>query len=464
MKRMAALAAVLALAAGTGGCGGGGTPASDTDALVIYSAHSDEIIAEFTGAFKAWYTRETGRDVDVAWPDPGGGGTFILKRLQDKFHAGRYDVDVAYGGGMIFEQMKQLGMLEPYKLPAEVLAAIPPKVAGQPIYDPDFSWYGPAISTFGLIINKTLIADKGLPEVTDWASPADPKYFGLAGAGDPSKSGSLRKAYEIILQAYGYEKGMSILVRTGANAREFASASSDIPRNCAKGFIAAGPCIDFYAYRQMHSEGGKSLGFVAPPGLTVVNCDPVAILKNAPHRRVAERFVEFVMRPEGQRLWMLPAGAPGGPKKFALMRLAVLPSVHEEARALGTDIPFAPFSAPAADFYDAEKENARQTVLADYLRVTLVENHDALRKAWKAVIDAGLPPDRVAELVRPLVSEDEMLRLGREVWQPVVVPDGAPADEQAALKREQERRQRARSDVQTQWSAQARAKYEALAK
>ena len=466
MKRLGAIAVAAAAAwlAGGGGCGGGDQPRADTDALVIYSAHSDEIIAEFTEAFKAWYKTETGRNVDVAWPDPGGGGTFILKRLQDKFRSGRHDVDVAFGGGMIYDQMKQLGMLEPYKLPEAVLAAIPPKVAGQPLYDPDYCWYGPAISTFGLIFNKTLIADKGLPEARDWESPADAKYFGLVGAGDPSKSGSIRKAYDIILQAYGYEKGMSILVRMGANAREFASSSSDIPRNCAKGFIAAGPCIDFYAYRQMHSEGGKALGFVAPSGLTVVNCDPIAILKNAPHRRVAERFVEFVMRPEGQRLWMLPPGAPGGPRQFALLRLAVLPAVHEEARAMGTDVPFTPFASKAADFYDADKENVRQTVLADYLRVTLVENHDALRKAWKAVIDAGLPADRVAELTRPLVSEEEMLRLGREVWQPVLIPDDAPADRKAALQRQQEQRERAKSDLQTQWSAGIRAKYEALAR
>ena len=461
MRHATAIASTLA-ALVLVGCGT--EPAADTDTLVLFSAHSEEIIAEFTPAFRAWYKQRTGRNVDMTWPDPGGGGSQVLKRLQDKFHAGRYDVDVVFGGGMIIQQMKQLGMLEPYRLPDEVLSAVPKQVAGQPLYDPAFHWYGAAVSTFGLIYSKTVLEDKGLPPVTDWATMADPRFFGLVGAGDPSKSASVRKAYDIILQAYGYEKGMSILVRMGGNAREFSGTSSEIPRGCAKGFLAVGPCIDFYAYRQMRSEGGDRLGFVAPPGLTVVNCDPIAILKKAPHRKVAEAFVEFVLTPPGQRLWMLPAGTEGGPKTYTLNRLAILPSVHKEAAAKGSDVPFKPFTAPAADFYDAKAENALQTVLGDYLRVALVENHALLAKAWKRLVDAGLPAEGVGELTRPLVSGDEMLRLGREVWRPVLIPDDASADERARLTRKEEQRQRTKSDIETAWSKAFTARYKALAK
>jgi iron(III) transport system substrate-binding protein len=461
VRQVTAIASTLA-ALVLVGCGGT-EPAADTDTLVLFSAHSEEIIAEFTSAFQTWYKQRTGRNVDMTWPDPGGGGTRVLKRLEDKFRAGRYDVDVVFGGGMIFQPMKQLGMLEAYRLPDEVLSAVPKQVAGQPLYDRQFHWYGAAVSTFGLIYNKTVLEDKGLPPVEDWETMADPRFFGLVGAGDPSKSASVRKAYDIILQAYGYEKGMSILVRMGGNAREFSGMSSEIPRGCAKGFLAVGPCIDFYAYRQMRSEGGDRLGFVAPPGLTVVNCDPIAILKKAPHRKVAEAFVEFVLTPPGQRLWMLPAGTEGGPKTYTLNRLAILPSVHKEAAAKGSDVPFKPFTAPAADFYDAEVEDTLQTVLGDYLRVAMVENHALLAKAWKRLVDAGLPADGVGELTRPLVSGDEMLRLGREVWRPVLIPDDASADERARLTRKEEQRQRTKSDIETAWSKAFTARYKALA-
>jgi ABC-type Fe3+ transport system substrate-binding protein len=449
---------------GLAGCGGGQEPASDADALVIYSPNSDQIQQEFTEAFRAWYKQQTGRRVEISWPDAGGGGTQILRRLEDKFRAGRFDIDLAFGGGPIFDRMKDLGMLQPVRLPPEILAAIPPQAAGQPLYDPGGYWYGAAVSTFGLISNQSLIKDKGLPAVKDWETMADPRYFGFVGAGDPAKSATVLKAYEIILQAYGYERGMGLLVRTGANAREFYASASDIPKNCAQGFIAVGPCIDFYAYRQMQAEGGRNLAFIAPPGMTVVTCDPIALVKNAPHRAAAEKFIEFVLRPEGQRLWMLPAGAPGGPRQYTLERLAVLPSVYPEASAQGGAARINPFTAPAPAFYDAAKENARQAILADYLRVALVENHTPLKRAWQRLIAAGLPADRAAELARPLVTEDEMLRLGREVWAPVLAPDDAPPEKRAELRRVEEHRQRAKSDTETRWAETLRQRYEQLAK
>lgn len=449
--------------AGLPGCGGGPTPGDGQDLLLIYSPHSDEIRQEFTQAFQAWYPEQTGRRAEVSWPDPGGGGTLILKRLQDKFRAGRYDIDLVFGGGPIFDQLKQLGMLEPCPVPQDVRAAIPEKAAGQRLVDPEGCWYGAAISTFGLIYNTTLIQDKGLPPVRDWEAMADPAYLGLVGAGDAAKSASVRKAYEIILQAYGYEKGMALLVRMGANAREFYASAGEIPRNTAQGFVALGPCIDFYAFRQMRGEGGRGLEFLAPPGLTVITPDPIGILKNAPHRAVARKFVEFVLRPEGQRLWMLPAGAPGGPRQFTLERMAVLPSVYPEAAQTAAGR-MNPFAAAPAEFYDPVKENDRQTVLADYLKAALVENHAALVKAWKAIIAAGMPADRVVELARPLVSEEEMLRLGREVWAPILVPDDAPPEKQAELKTKEEQRLRTKSDTETAWSKALRQRYDALAK
>jgi ABC-type Fe3+ transport system substrate-binding protein len=457
VKHLVAMGLLCFLAALAGCRGEKSAPGADH--LVIYSPHSDEIRAEFETAFKDWYRAETGREVDVSWPDAGGTSQ-ILKRLQDKFLAGRYDVDLVFGGGAIYERMKQLGFLEPYRLPDDVLSAIPPTVAGQPVYDPEFHWYGAAISTFGLIYNKQIIADRHLPTPETWEAMADPKYFGFVGAGDPAKSGSVRKAYDIILQAYGYEKGMAILTRMGANAREFYASASDIPRACAKGEVAVGPCIDFYAQRQMLAEGGEGLGFVTPKGLTVVNCDPIGILKGAPNRHVAERFVEFVMRPEGQRLWMLPPGAPGGPKKYALERLAVLPSLY--GPNAGARPAMNPFELPPADFYDAAKEDARLSILPDYLRIALVENHELLRKAWQALIAAGLPPADVALLVQPLISEDEMSRLGREVWTPVLIPEGASPEERDRLAREEETRLRRKSDLETAWSETLRRRYEQL--
>jgi ABC-type Fe3+ transport system substrate-binding protein len=433
------------------------------DELVIYSPNADEIREEFAWAFEDWYHTKTGRTVDVKWPDAGGTSQ-IIRRLQDKFKEGRFDVDVAFGGGPIFDQMKQLGMLEQFHLPDALLAEIPKEVAGQPVYDPDYYWYGSALSTFGLIYNKMIIRERHLPPVADWEVLGDPAYFGLVGAADAAKSGSVRKAYEIIVEAYGYERGMALLVRMSANTREFYPGAGEVPRDCAAGFVAVGPCIDFYADRQMHSEGGENLRFVAPKGLTVLNADPIGIFKNAPHRRVADLFLEFVLGPEGQALWMLPAGAPGGPRKFALERMSILPSVFElpavKARRGDTT---SPFNLPAATFFDPTKEAARIAILPDYLRVAAVENESALKRAWKALIAAGLPADLVGEFAKPLITEDEMTRLGKEVWRPISVPTGATPAQAAALQEKEERRLRQKSELEMQWRKTLRQRYDDLA-
>jgi iron(III) transport system substrate-binding protein len=451
-------AALVAL----GGCRKeAGKPAAAEDMLLIYSPHGDEIREEFAWGFQAWYRKRTGRAVDVQWPDAGGTSQ-ILKRLQDKFETGRFDIDVAFGGGPIFTQMKQRGMLEAYRLPDDVLRRVPATVAGQPMWDPEFCWYGAALSTFGLIYNKDMIRDRRLPEIRTWEAMGDPLMVGLVGPGDASKSGSVRKVYEIIVEAYGYERGMALLMRMGANSREFYDQASEIPRACTLGFIAVGPCIDFYADRQMHSEGGRVLGFVAPEGLSVLNTDPIAIFKNAPHRPVAEKFVEFVMSEAGQALWMLPPGAAGGPQKFWLDRMSVLPSVFDlpGVKARGDTHP--PFHLPPAKFYDNAKENARIDILPDYLRVAAIENHEPLQQAWRAIIAAGLPQDLVDELTRPLVTEGEMVRLGLEVWRPISVPDGATAAQAAELRQKEEMRLRSKSEIEKDWRRRLHERYDTL--
>lgn len=169
------------------------------------------------------------------------------------------------------------------------------------------------------------------------------------------------------------------------------------------------------------------------------------------------------MRPEGQRLWMLPVGAPGGPQHYALQRLAALPSVYAELKAAGTPAPMDPFDLPAAAFYRAEEELARLAILPDYLRAALVDNHKPLREAWQALIAAGLPAEGVAELVRPLVTEDQMRRLGREVWMPVPLPDDLPDAARADRIAKEEARLRRQSDLLTDWTRTLRQRYERLA-
>ena len=445
----AAMAMVLCVA-------GVGTASGD-DLLVIYSPHSEAIRDEFTQGFADHYRKATGRSIELRWPDSGG-SSMILPQLRGKYAAGIHDVDLVFGGGPIHSQLKNYGLLEPYKLPPEMLQALPRTIAGEPLYDPEFHWYGAAVSSFGLICNKGLIADRKLPEVTEWKDMARPEFFGLVGVVDASQSGSVRKAYDIVLQAYGYERGMEVLMLMAANARGIGRSSRDIPKDCAQGLIALGPCIDFNAMVQLLSPGGEQLGFVLPKGLTVVNTDPISILRDAPHREAAERFVRFVMGREGQMLWSLNKGAAGGPQKQTLGRYCVLPKIYTERKDDLAHGLANPFDSPPNAFYDQQKENARIEILPAYLKAMMVTNKRLLTQAWSAVIASGRPKDLVEELTQPLIGEDEMLRLASEVWVP-------PSDEKMSEKdrrREIDRRKRLRSDTLLAWSEGFRNRYKTI--
>ena len=237
------------------------------DRLILLSPHWQGIRLEFTDAFRRHYRETAGRDVELQWLDVGGGSSDIIRYIESQFSVkpAGIGVDVVFGGGTDpYIYLKEKGLLVPYRLPRAILSAIPPDVAGLPLYDADYGWYSASMTGFGIIYNKAVLKKLGLPEPGTWADLARPEYFSWVGCADPRKSGSAHMAYEIILQAYGWEKGWQVLTAIGANARAFTSAAGQIPKDVTAGEVACGLTIDFYAWAQVRIYGPEVVGFVLP--------------------------------------------------------------------------------------------------------------------------------------------------------------------------------------------------------
>jgi len=221
--------------------------------------------------------------------------------------------------------------------------------------------------------------------------------------------------YEIIAQAYGWEEGWANIVRMGANIRNFSRSASQTTKDCALGEVACAMAIDLYAWNQVVEVGPDRMEFILPEGATVVNPDGIAILKGAPHKELAEEFITFVLSEAGQKLWTLKVGAPGGPRKFALYRMPMIPGF---AARFGDDVAvaFDPFTWKGGFTYDSQKGSTRWTILNDLIGAYVIDAHDDLVAAWRTV--RHLPPSdpRVAELVRPPLSEQQVLALARDEW------------------------------------------------
>ena len=67
------------------------------------------------------------------------------------------------------------GLLAPYKLPEAQLARIPKEIFGIPVYDPEYRWYGAALSSFGIMYNEELRALLNLPEIRTWDDLTHPE-------------------------------------------------------------------------------------------------------------------------------------------------------------------------------------------------------------------------------------------------------------------------------------------------
>ncbi len=409
--------------------------------LTIVSPHWEGIRNEFEKAFVDYWQRETGQQVSITWLDQGG-STKCLRYVVSQFKTTPDSIgaDIFWGGGVDpFVELTRQKLVHPYKLPDDLLRAIPPLAAGQPVYDPDYNWYGAALSGFGIIYNKVLLASQKLPTPQTWSDLADPKFYQRVEAVDPRESGVGRMVYEIILQAYGWDKGLEIITRMIANSRRITSTSSQVPKDVANGDVVCGMCIDFYAWAQVKRAGADKVGFALPKGKTVVNPDSIAILKGAPQMELAKAFVRFVMSEPGQRLWMRPAGAAGGPQIETLSRLSVLPQLYKDPASLEQLRGLNPFEWASDLTYDADKGSKRGAVFNDLMGTMLIDLHSDLKEAWEAIIAAGLPAAAVAKLNESPVTEAQVLKLA-DRWR----------DDQVF-----------RNQKITEWAAFGKAKYKA---
>jgi hypothetical protein len=156
----------------------------------------------------------------------------------------------------------------------------------------------------------------------------------------------------------------------------------------SSGDVAAGCSTDFHARAQIDAVGEARLGYFEPIGATAISPDPVSMVRGAPHRQIAQRFVEFLLSEPGQRLWNTRAGAPGGPKHTSLRRLPIMRSVYDSPRDFTDRVN--PFSA-AAGFNTNPARRKTFPILADLIDASCIQPLDELKSARAALQDS---PDR----------------------------------------------------------------------
>ncbi|MCF7689041.1 MAG: extracellular solute-binding protein, partial [Cephaloticoccus sp.] len=349
-------------------------------------------------------------------------------------------IDLFFGGGSYdFIRQAQAGRLVGSRILKThpewfTEASIPYTFAGEQYWDKEGRWLGNVLSSYGILYNKDSIKRLGLADPpTTWRDLTNPKLIGEVALCDPTKSGSIAKAFENLIQQQmqirlrallaandggqtksleaqavreGWDEGMRMLRLLGANARYFTDSSQKPPIDVSQGNSAAGICIDFYGRYQAEavtrrddSESGR-LVYVTPRGGTVSSVDPIGLLRGARNHEAAELFIEYTLSIEGQKLWNFKVATPDGPVRFALRRLPVRREyyAHDEWLQYRSDPEAAPYSGEDQLVYEPAWTGRLFREMAFGIRVMCLDTHPELVAAWQAIIAAGMPPEAIRVL------------------------------------------------------------------
>ena len=398
------------------------SPRNADDRLVILSPHNESIRQEFGEAFAAHWKQTTGRSIYIDWRTPGG--TSEIRMVLDAgFKAaeetGRQGigVDVFFGGGEPdFTSQAKKSRLVPLRVfdsQPELFAKdgpIPEIFTGERYYSADHVWVGTCMSQFGICYNPDVLKRLKISAPATWNDLGDPRYAGRLALADPTKSGSVARAFELLVQSEmqraaapddGWANGLRLIQRMSANARYFTDSASKIPQDVGQGNAAAGMCIDFYGRsfaRELTSKSGDPrVVWIAPLGGTTLSGDPVAVLKGAPHPAVAQDFVEFCLSPAGQTLWFGKPGTPGGPQTRALHRTPIRRDIYTPENLANSTMPdAAPYQDRGNFTYRRELTGASFNTLRQLVKIMCIDSHEEMKSAWLAIRDAGMPADALA--------------------------------------------------------------------
>lgn len=487
--------------------------------VVIITPMNEAIRYEFARGFSEWHRKNFGRPAKVDWRALGGTSEIIRYLVSEYVAAARawwmgqgkpwlagasdavvarkletnsapalreiYDafrktddpkkftsrIDLLWGGGEYdhSDACRQGLTVEPWpagKEPEEV-SSIPEKLSGETWRTPRM--FGCVLSTFGICYNVDRLRDlKVSKPPRQWDDLADPVYVGQVAACDPTKSGSIAKAFEMIIQQKchqsviaagfseaqiekferaiqaakfppgelpdgmpaeyqasverGWENGIRLIQRIGANARYFTDAASKVTIDVSMGDAAVGLAIDFYGRYQAQCsrapDGRERMVYITPVGGSSVSCDPVGLLRGAENRETAVRFIQYVLSEDGQRLWTYRPGTPGGPQKYALRRLPIrrdfYPPFTNRLSFAADDLAdptVNPYSLAPNFTYRSRWTAQHFNIQRDLIRAMCLDSVNELHDAWRAIIrNSGLANQAEAmELLGRLPDKPEPL-------------------------------------------------------
>lgn len=332
--------------------------------LVIVTSFPKELFETYKKAFEA---KNPGTKVVINSKQTNAGVTY-LRETKAKPEADIFWVSAPDA----FQTLKADGLLDKYSPPKAIMAKIPAKIGSFPIHDLDGAYSGFAVSGYGLMWNKNYLQAHKLLAPKEWTDLTNPKYHGHLVISAPSRSGTTHLTVEVILQAYGWDKGWALLLNSGGNMGAITERSFGVPEAVISGQYGIGVVIDFFGLSAISS--GHPVDF-AYPSLTSVVPASVGIVKGAPNLETAKGFVNYLLSEPGQMLLFSPE----------IGRLPVVPELY----AKGPKNYPNPFKMKLGGVdFNGKLSSGRRDVVNSLYDHIITYRHRELKEAWGSIYRA----------------------------------------------------------------------------
>lgn len=257
-----------------------------TSDLTVYASPDPEWVAAVAKQFEA----ETG--IKVAWIRESTG--VILQRLKAEKNSPK--ADVWFGGTLDgHAEAANTGLLEAFT-PTEL-----PNL-GSRFQNPlkNQMTTGVYAGILGFSVNAPLLQKLGKPIPTSWNDLLNPTYKGLIAMANPNTSGTALTALASLVKLKGEDAAFQYLKQLHPNIAQYTQSGAAPAMMAGKGEIAIG--VIFLQDSIKQRLQGMPLSDVIPAEGTGFEIGGLSLIKGAPQREQAQRFINWLQAPKNQPL------------------------------------------------------------------------------------------------------------------------------------------------------------------
>jgi len=266
--------------------------------LVLLMPTSSKYLDPYIDKFKDWYFNQRGKTINVEHVQKGGVECANYIEGQAKQP---YEDVVASIGYKEIDHLKTGGYLKPYNSSNAMFIneTILRTLIGK---DPEQYYTGFSLSAYGIMVNKDVLQNKLLPDVTGYGDLAfNTDYKGYIVMGSPILSRIAHGNMEVMLAHFGWVQGWNASIHLASLVDEFTDTTGNANKMTAEGEYAA--VMTKYSYWYEYSTENYSVEWVWPVEGTYIYILYIGILNGAKNEENAKIWVDWMLSKEGQQAW-----------------------------------------------------------------------------------------------------------------------------------------------------------------